>query len=67
MSSSKDWKAKIHKQHQEDSSRRGVFEDKSLSSVNETPRSEESQRYDNRDTEVKSKSFGTHKTKRTKY
>ncbi len=51
MSSSKDWKAKIHKQHQD--------EDKSLSSVNE--------RYDNRDTETRNKRYGTHKVKRTKY
>ena len=49
--SSKEWKAKIHKQHQD--------EDKSLSSV--------SGRYDNKDSRVKSERYGTHKVKRVKY
>ena len=49
--SSKDWKAKIHKQHQD--------EDKKLEDSNF--------RHDNKDSRVKSESFGTHRTKRVRY
>jgi len=51
--SSKEWKAKMHQQHQD--------EDK-LSSNNKV-----NDRYDNKDTEVKGKRFGTHRAKRVRY
>ncbi len=49
--SSKEWKAKIHKQHQDES--------RKLSDSNV--------RYDNKDSRVKSERYGTHKARRAKY